>query len=181
MEGSMKKIILQIALGLAVILAVILIYASTKPNVFRVERSLQIHAAPESIAVYVADFHKWAEWSPWEKLDPAMKRTFSGSTSGKGAVYEWNGNDKVGSGRMEILDVVASKIIIKLDFITPFEGHNTTEVRFNSENGSTTLTWAMYGPSRYLSKVLGIFFNMDKIIGKDFETGLQNLKSVTEK
>jgi hypothetical protein len=111
-----------------------------------------------------------------------MKRTYSGADSGKGAVYAWDGNKNVGSGRMEILDAsVPSKIVIKLDFFTPFEGHNTAEFTMLPQGDATNLTWAMHGPAPFMSKVMQVFINMDNMIGKDFAIGLANLKRLTEK
>ena len=170
-------------IGIVVVLvAGLLIYAATKADSFRVERSASIKAPPEKIFALVNDLHKWVAWSPWENIDPALKRTYSGAESGKGAVYAWEGNNKVGSGSMEILESVpASRITIKLDFIKPFEGHNTAEFKIERAGDATALTWAMFGPSPYLSKVMGLVFSMDKMIGSQFETGLANLKTITEK
>lgn len=166
----------------AVLLAALLIFAATKPDTFSVQRATTINAPAEKIFVLISDFHNWGFWSPYEKLDPAMKRSFSGTTQGKGAVYAWDGTDKVGSGRMEITESSpSSKITIKLDFIKPFEGHNTAEFTFDTSGNSTNVTWAMHGPSPYIAKLMGIFFNMDNMIGKDFEAGLANLKAITEK
>ena len=110
-----------------------------------------------------------------------MKKTYSGAASGRGAVYEWDGNSQVGAGRMEILDVTPEKVTIKLDFLRPFEGHNTAELTLAPRGNATDVTWAMYGPNRYLSKVMSVFMNMDTMIGKEFETGLANLKGIAEK
>jgi len=110
-----------------------------------------------------------------------MKRTYSGAGSGKGAVYEWEGNSQVGAGRMEIIDTSPHKVTIKLDFIKPLEGHNTAEFTLEPKGESTDVTWAMYGPAPYISKLMGVFLNMDKMIGNDFATGLANLKTVAEK
>ena len=174
----MFKIILLIVI---VALAAVLGFATTRPDVFRVERSASIKAAPEKIFPLIADFHQWAEWSPWEKMDPAMQRTFSGAVSGKGAAYAWEGNSKVGAGRMEITDAVPSKITIQLDFIKPFEGHNIAEFTLTPNGDTTNVTWAMHGPAPFISKLIGLFCDMDKMIGKDFETGLANLKVIAQK
>jgi uncharacterized protein YndB with AHSA1/START domain len=178
----MRKTIATIAAVLVVVLAGVLIYAATKPDSFTVRRSATVKAPPDKIFALITDLHGWATWSPYEKKDPAMKRTFSGAAAGKGAVYEWDGNNSVGKGRMEIVDTAASsKITIKLDFIKPFEGHNTAEFTMEPKGDTTAVTWAMYGPSPYVAKVMGTFFNMDTMIGKDFEVGLANLKAVAEK
>jgi hypothetical protein len=113
-----------------------------------------------------------------------MKRTYSGPESGRGAIYAWDGNKNVGSGRMEILDASSpSKIVIKLDFFKPFEGHNTAEFSFVPERNAsaTTITWVMHGPSSFMSKVIQVFMNLDSMTGRDFEAGLANLKRLTEK
>lgn len=170
---------------LLVVVAGILIYAATKPNDFRVERRLAIKAPAGKIYAQIADLKAWQAWSPYEKKDPDMKRTLSGAPSGKGAVYEWDGNKNVGAGRMEILEAPAPSLVkIKLDFLKPFEGHNTAEftmVPGVPAGDTTNVTWAMYGPSSFMMKVMGTFMNMDKMIGDDFAVGLANLKSVAEK
>jgi uncharacterized protein YndB with AHSA1/START domain len=161
--------------------AAILTYAATKPDTFRVERSVSIKAQPKRVYSLLADFHAWGLWSPWEKVDPAMTRTFSGAAKGKGAVYEWTGDGKVGAVRMEIVEAVpTSKVVMKLDLISPLEGHDTAEYTLKRKNGVTTVTWAVYGPMPYPSKVLSVFRSMDTIVGKDFEAGLANLKTLAE-
>ncbi len=165
----------------AVLIICVLVFASTRADTFRVQRSTRIKAPPEKIFALINDFHSWGSWSPYEKLDPAMKRTYSGAANGRGAVYEWEGNSSAGAGRMEIIDSnPGSKVTVKLDFSKPFEGHNTAEFRMEPEGDSTNVTWAMFGPSPYIAKVMGLFFNMDTLLGKDFETGLANLKVITE-
>jgi uncharacterized protein YndB with AHSA1/START domain len=172
-----------IILGIIVVLiSALLLYASTKPDAFRVERSATINAPPERIFALINDFHHWPQWSPWEKLDPAMNKTHTGAPSGQGAIYEWEGNKKVGKGRMEIMESApSSKIVIKLDFFKPFEAHNTAEFTLQAQGNSTHINWAMLGQMPFLFKVMTTFMNMDKMIGKDFETGLANLKAIAEK
>ena len=166
---------------LVVIIAGILIYASTQPDTFSVTRKLTIKASPEILFAEINDFHRWKAWSPWEIKDPAMTRTFSGSPSGVGTIYEWNGNNDVGQGRMEILEsVLPKKIIIKLDFFKPIEGHNTAEFTFTPMPDGTLVNWEMRGPNMFIGKVMSVFMNMDKMIGTDFEAGLANLKQLTE-
>jgi uncharacterized protein YndB with AHSA1/START domain len=165
-----------------VLIAAILVYAATMPDDFRVQRTTSIKASPEKIFALINDLHRWDSWSPWEKMDPAMQRTFSGATAGKGAVYAWQGNSKVGEGRMEIADASPpSRVMIKLDFIKPIEGHNTAEFTLDPKGDSTNVSWSMYGPSAYIAKVIGVFASMDKMIGKEFENGLANMKAVAEK
>ena len=170
-----------IAIIIVLLIAALLIYAATKSDSFRIERSTTIKAPPEKISAYLTDFKQWAAWSPWEEKDPAMKRTFSGAASGKGAVYGWEGNKNVGTGRMEILDVQPQKVTVKLDFLAPFEAHNTAEYTMQPEGDSTKLTWAMFGPANYMSKVMTTVMSMEKMVGPDFEAGLAKLKTAAEK
>ncbi|MBX9945394.1 MAG: SRPBCC family protein [Reyranella sp.] len=167
---------------IAVLVVGVLIYAASKPDSFRVQRSASIKAPPDKIFALINDLRAWNAWSPYEKKDPAMKRTFSGASSGKGAIYEWDGNNQVGKGRMEITETTPpGKILIKLDFIKPFEGHNTAEFTMEPKGDDTVVTWAMYGPAAFMTKLIGIFMNMDAMIGNDFAAGLANLKVVAEK
>ena len=178
----MLEIVAIVAVILAIAIAAILVIAATKPNTLRVQRALSIRAPADRIFPLVSDFHQWKTWSPYENKDPAMQRTYGGADSGKGAVYAWDGNKNVGSGRMEILDTsVPSKILIKLDFFKPFEGHNTAEFTMLPQGDATLLTWTMHGPAVFMSKVMQVFMNLDHMIGKDFEVGLANLKKLTEK
>ncbi len=170
-----------IAIVIVVFIAGILGYAATRPDTLRVQRATTIHAAPDKIFAFINDFRSWPSWSPYEKKDPLMKRTLSGAASGKGAIYEWDGDKNIGKGRMEILDTTpGSKIVIKLDFFSPFEGHNTAEFALSPKGNATDLTWLMYGPNTFMGKVMGTFINMDKMIGDDFEVGLANLKVMAE-
>jgi Polyketide cyclase / dehydrase and lipid transport len=183
----MFEVIAIIAVVLAIAIAAILILAASKPNTFSVERAISVKAPPEKIFPLINDFHQWVSWSPYENKDPAMKRSYSGAESGKGAVYGWEGNSNVGAGRMEILETqslessAASKILIKLDFFKPFEGHNTAEFTMLPQGDATNLNWVMRGPAPFISKLMQVFMNLDHMIGKDFEVGLANLKRLTEK
>jgi hypothetical protein len=174
---------LAIIAGVIVVLIVAIIaFAATRPNSFRVERAASIKAPPAKVFDIINDFHNWGGWSPWEKLDSTMKKTHSGPANGKGAIYEWEGNNKVGKGRMEITDSLpSSKVTIKLDFFKPFEAHNTAEFTLAAQGDLTHVTWAMHGPSPFMIKVMQIFMSMDKMVGKDFETGLANMKALAEK
>ena len=178
----MFETLVIIAVVLAVIIAIVLILASTKPNTFRIQRAAVMNAPAEKIFPLIADFHQWLNWSPWEGKDPALKRTYSGAEHGQGAVYAWDGNKNVGSGRMEILQANSpSKVVIKLDFLKPFEAHNTAEFTMLPQGGATNVVWVMHGPAPFMSKVMQVFMNMDRMIGRDFEAGLANLKTMTEK
>jgi uncharacterized protein YndB with AHSA1/START domain len=177
-----KKIALRTALVLVVLIAAVLIFAATRPDAFRVERTISIKAPPEKIFPLINDFHNWVSWSPYEKLDPNLKRTYSGPAAGEGAVYEWEGDGNVGKGRMEITDAPApSRVAIQLDFIEPMEAHNAAEFTLEPQGDTTNVTWAMHGPSHYMMKVMDLFIGMDNMVGPQFEEGLANLKAVAEK
>ena len=180
----MFEVIIIIAVVVAI--ATVLILAARKPDTFSVRRATTVEAPPEKIFPLINDFHQWGTWSPYEHKDPAMKRSYSGAASGKGAVYAWDGNKNVGSGRMEILDTsVPTKIVIKLDFFAPFEGHNTAEFTMlpqgDATNLTTNVTWLMHGPVPFMAKIMHVLMNIDRMVGKDFEVGLANLKRLTGK
>ncbi len=174
-----------IAVGLTVLIAIFLIVAAMRPNSFRIERSIDIHAPADKIFPLINDYKHWGAWSPYENVDPAMRRTFSGAPSGKGSVYEWTGNKSIGHGRMEIIDATSpSKIVIKLDFFSPFEAHNIAEFTMRPQdsatNATTHVTWAMHGPAPYMAKIMHMFFNMDRMVGGQFQQGLTSMKAVAE-
>ena len=171
---------IQAGLIVASLLAAVLGWAATKPDTFRVERTRTMQAPPEKIVAMLEDFRQWRSWSPFEKLDPAMERGYSGPQSGKGAVYTWKGNSKAGEGRMEIVDVSPSRVTMKLEFQRPFKASNVIEFLLQPAGNETSVTWTMQGPSLYIGKVMGLFISMDKMIGKDFESGLANLKQRVE-
>lgn len=178
----LKKILKTLGAILVIAIAGILIYAKGQPDMLKVERSVIIAAPAAKIFPLINDLHSWNDWSPFEHRDPNMRRTFSGSAKGEGAAYEWNGNSEVGSGRMEIVKSMSpSQIVIKLDFISPFEGHDTAEFHLDSQGNSTKVTWSMFGPQSYVGKVMCVFMDMDSMIGKDFNEGLGKLKSIAEK
>lgn len=178
----MLKILLIILAVIVVLLLAVVVFASTRPNTFHVERSVVINAPPEKIFPLIADFREWQAWSPYEKKDPGMKRTTSGPPNGLGAVYAWDGNSNVGAGRMEIVEATpSSKVQIKLDFIRPFEGHNVATFTLSPATQGTAVTWAMDGPSPLIAKVMGLVFNLDTMIGGDFAQGLENLKALAER
>jgi hypothetical protein len=173
----MLKIIL---ITLIALLAAVLALAATRPGSFRVERSIRINAPPEKILPLINDFHQWGVWSPYEKLEPGMSRAYSGTPAGKGAVYEWQGNGKAGAGRMEIVAALPTQTLIKLDFSKPFTAHNIAGFTARPDGAATRLTWSMEGPAPFMTRLVGLFFNMDQMIGGDFETGLTKLKAVVE-
>ena len=171
----------KILLILAAIIAIILVAAVFQPAEFRVIRSATIAAPAATVFAEINDFHRWQAWSPWEKLDPAMKRTFEGPASGVGASYGWEGNSDVGAGRMTITESKPAELIrIKLEFLKPMPGECPTEFAFRSEGGATTVTWTMTGANSYLAKIMCLFMSMDKMIGGDFEKGLGTLKQLAE-
>jgi uncharacterized protein YndB with AHSA1/START domain len=175
-------VIKKIVIAIVAVIALFLGFAAMQSDSFRIQRSISIKAPPEKIFSILNDFHKWPSWSPYEKLDPQMKRSYSGEPSGKGSIYDWEGNDQVGKGHMEIVESTEpSKVVSKLDFIKPFEAHNFAEFTLVPQSDSTVVTWAMYGPKNYFCKVMHLVVNVDSMCGKDFETGLANLKTVTEK
>lgn len=171
-------------IGIVVALAIlaVLILAARKPDIFRVERSATITAPPEKIFAFINDFNQWRVWSPWEKKDPGMQRMFGSTVSGKGATYAWEGNKEVGQGSMEITESVASsKIALKLEFIKPFVASNTVDFTLASSGDTTSVRWCMQGPTPFMMKIFHVFMDMDKMVGRDFEAGLADLKTIAEK
>ena len=177
----MLKTLAIIGVVIVVAIAGILIYAATKPDTFRVQRVVLINAPSDKIFPLINDIKAWTVWSPYEKKDPAMKRTYGAVTAGKGATYAWEGNKDVGQGSLEIVESSPRKIVLKLDFLKPFEAHNMGEFLLEPKGDSTSVTWAIYGPSPYMSKVMSTFMDFDKMIGRDFEHGLADLKAAAEK
>jgi hypothetical protein len=150
-------------------------------DTFRIARSATIAAPPERIAPHIQDFHAWERWSPYEKLDPQMKKTFSGADRGVGASYAWEGHSKAGAGTMTITGATPQKITLALQFTKPMRSENTAEFTLEPDGSGTRVTWTMIGPKNLLMKVMGVFVNMDKMIGQAFEEGLGKLKELVEK
>jgi uncharacterized protein YndB with AHSA1/START domain len=170
-----------IAILLAVAIGAALIYASTAPDRFMISRSALIDAPAERIFPLINDLHAHTQWSPFEK-DPNMKRTHSGAPKGKGAVYEWDGNRQVGSGRIAITDTVPnSKVTLKLDMFRPFTAHNDVEFTLVPNGSGTNVSWAMQGPQPFMAKLMSTFINCDKMVGSQFEEGLAKLKAIAER
>jgi uncharacterized protein YndB with AHSA1/START domain len=177
-----KTIAIALAVMLAVAIGAVLAYAATKPDVFRVQRAATIKAPAAAIFPMISDFRNWAAWSPYEKKDPAMKKTYSGAPSGQGAIYEWDGDKNVGRGRIEITDAsVPSRVALNLDMLAPFKAHNVVEFTLEPKGEFTTVTWAMNGRVPFFAKVLHVFFDMDRMVGQDFEAGLAGLKAIAER
>ena len=174
----------KILIGFVVLAAVFAVVVVLQPSAFTITRSATIAAAPETVFSQVNDFRNWAVWSPWEKLDPGMKRTFEGPAAGKGAVYKWAGNDKVGEGRMTIVESdPAKEVRIKLDFIKPFESTADTLFGFSPAGAGTTVTWTMKGRNdNFIAKAFCLVTGgPDKMVGPDFEKGLAQMKAVVER
>jgi hypothetical protein len=173
----LKKILIGLAVAVVALAGII----STQPVDYAVQRSATIQAPADIAFAMVNDFHRWAEWSPWDKLDPNMKRTFTGANAGLDAMYEWTGNDKVGEGRMTIQESKASELVrIRLEFIKPFASTSTTEFAFAPEGTGTKVTWTMKGKNDFIGKAFSFFNDMDAMIGKDFENGLAAMKKGAE-
>lgn len=173
----MKKVLVV----LLVVVVALLGFIATRPNRYHVERSVTIAAPNRTVFPKVNDLHQWQTWSPWEKLDPQMKRTYEGAEAGVGAGYHWVGNDKVGEGRMTITDSRPNEQVgIHLNFIKPFASSSVTTFTFIPGGPGTKVTWTMDGDNNFMAKTMSLFMNMDKMIGGDFEKGLATLKSVSE-
>jgi hypothetical protein len=171
----------KIALAAVVLLAVLAIAIATRPSEYRVSRSQSIDAAASGVYSQVADFRRWKAWSPWEKLDPSMQTEYAGDAGVPGASYAWKGNEKVGEGRMTILDARPGQLIeIKLEFIKPFASVAKTRFDFTPQGGTTKVTWTMDGHNDFVGKAFSLVMDMDKMVGGDFERGLAQLKAIAE-
>lgn len=166
---------------LAGLIVTFLIVVALRPSVLRVARTTSVSAPASAVFAHVNDFRRWAAWSPYEKRDPTMRKTYEGATAGKGAIYTWNGNNEVGEGRTTITESRPSDLIrIRLEMVRPFACTNDVEFTFRPQGDQTAVTWTMTGRNRFIAKAAGMFINMDKMIGGDFEKGLAQLKSVVE-
>lgn len=173
----LKKILLVLAVAIVALLVVI----ATRPDSYRVQRSAKIDGPPNAVFATLADFHSFAKWSPWEKRDPAMKRTISEPASGVGASYAWEGNDDVGKGKMTITESVPpTRLVQRLEFIEPFPSVADTSFEVKPDGAASNVTWAMTGKNNFMGKAFSLFMDMDAMIGKDFEEGLANLDRVVK-
>lgn len=171
----------KILLALVLVIAGIAVYAWTRPDTFAVERSIRIDAPPGRVYPLIADFRQWQRWSPWEKLDPAMQRMHEGPSTGAGARYSWKGNDTVGSGQMTITAAaMPRRVDIDLQFIEPMASSSQTRFEIAPDGSGSRVRWTMTGHSPYFLKLMGVFVNLDSMLGKDFDTGLTQLKQVAE-
>lgn len=174
----MLKKVLQ---GLGALIVAFIGVVATQPGAYKVTRTASIAAPPEAVFNLINDFHQWEGWSPWAKLDPSMKTTYSGPASGIGAKYHWLGNDQVGEGRMTILSSdPASTVKINLEFIKPFESESVTTFTLSPDGAGTRVEWAMEGQSNFLTKAFTLFSSMDSTVGPDFERGLAQMKQLAE-
>ena len=171
-----------ILIGLAAVIVIFLIVAAFQPADFRVTRSATIAAPPEAIFAQINNLHQWNQWSPFAKLDPNMKNTFSGPPEGVGASQAWVGNSQAGEGRMTIVESAPNeRIAMKLEFIKPFAGTNAVEFTLKPEGNQTTVSWSMAGEKNFMAKAMGLFMDCDKMCGGMFEEGLANLRAVVER
>jgi hypothetical protein len=171
----------KILLGLVAVIVALAGFIATRPDTYSVQRTATMKASPDIAFAMVNDFHQWAAWSPWEKLDPAMKRSLEGPASGVGAKYSWSGNDDVGEGRMTIEESKPSELVrIRLEFIKPFESSSNTTFTFKPEGESVSVTWKMEGTNNFVGKAFSAFMDMDAMIGKDFDKGLASIKTLAE-
>jgi hypothetical protein len=175
------KIVLWVAGAVAVLIAGFAIVVAMQPGEFRVTRSAKMKASPAAVFEQVNSFQKWDAWSPWAKLDPNAKVEFSGPTAGEGAKFAWSGNDKVGAGQQEIVESKPDELIrIRLEFERPMTATNTVELTFKPQADETVVAWTMFGPNNFMGKAFGLFVDCDKLVGADFEKGLENLKAIVE-
>ncbi len=164
-----------------IVIVMIAVFISSQPKTFRVERSVTVAAPAAAAFALVNDFHQWPAWSPWEKVDPNTKRTYGGSPTGVGATYAWEGNRKVGSGRMEITESRPNELVrLTIEFIVPMKAKNTIDFTFKQEGDQTVITQAMYGDCNFMAKAMHLVMSMDKMVGKPFEQGLADIKNIAE-
>ena len=176
-----KKILIGIGAAIFAVIAIFVIVVALQPSDFRIARTATIAAPAESVFNQVNDLHKWAAWSPYEKIDPALKRTYSGNPSGVGAIYEWVGNKDVGEGRATIIESRPNELVrIQLEFLKPFAATNIAEFSLAPSGNQTSVTWSMTGTNNFMFKAVCLFMNMDKIVGSQFEQGLTQMKSLLE-
>ena len=167
---------------IVLVVAAFLVLLAVRPNTFSVQRSVVIAAPADKIYPLIADFHAdgWGRWSPWEGIDPNLKRSFSGAESGLGAIYAWEGDNKVGSGRMEIVRAHPRRLDIQLDFYKPMKNSTLAEFTIDQAGAEERVTWTMSGPVPYFARAFHMVFNMDKLVGGQFDQGLRKLKAQAE-
>jgi hypothetical protein len=170
-----------VLIGLVAVVVVFLAVVALQPSAFRISRSATMAAPAPAVFAQVNDFRNWEAWNPWQKLDPAAKNTYSGPPAGPGAMCAWAGNSEIGEGRMTITESRPNELIrIKLEFLKPFEVTNTAEFTFEPAGNQTAVTWSMFGHNTLMGKAIGLFMNMDRMIGEQFEKGLADMNSIVE-
>jgi hypothetical protein len=177
----LKAVLIVVAVLALGVGGVVAYAAATQPDTFRVQRTATINAPSEKLVGILTDLRRGAEWSPYEKKDPSMKKTFSGPASGPGAKLEWDGNGDVGAGSLTVADVTPSKVTLDLAMTRPMNANNVVEYIFTPQGNATAMTWAMHGPMPLLSKVICVFMNFDRMVGTDMERGLKDLKALAER
>jgi len=181
-RGLVAKVLIAIAAIVAVVVLGFVVVVAMQPTDFRYARTATMSAPADEVFAQVNDFHKWNDWSPWAKLDPAAKNSFEGPSEGEGAIFRWSGNDEVGEGKMTIIESRPGELVkIKLDFVKPFEGTATAEYTFQPQGDQTAVTWAMYGKNDFVGKAVSLFMDCEKMVGDQFDQGLANMKAVVEK
>jgi len=178
----MIDILIYVAVALILVLAGLLAYAATKPDTFHVQRSTGINAPAERIFPLIANLKSMNMWNPFLEPDPAIKISYSGPDSGKGAVHTWSGNSKVGEGRIEITDAApSSRVTMQLDMLKPMKARNAVEFTLQPNGNTTAVTWAMSGGQPFIGKLMTVFIDCDKMVGRQFEKGLGQLKAIAER
>ena len=173
--------LVKIVIGVVVVIGVFAVIVAMRPSDFRVERSAVVSAPAPVVFAQVNDLHNWDAWSPWAKLDPAAKQTFEGPRAGTGAAFAWAGNNQVGEGRMTITESRPNELVrFRLDFVKPFAGINAAEFTFKPQGDQTAVMWTMSGHQNFIAKAICMFMDMDKMVGRQFEQGLAQMKSVAE-
>jgi uncharacterized protein YndB with AHSA1/START domain len=178
----MLKTLMIVAIVVAAAIASLLAYAATRPDTFKVKRSRLIDAPAEKIFPLISNLRQMNTWNPFSKGDPTLKVTYSGPADGPGGAYDWDGEGRSGKGRIEITDAAPpSKVTMNLTMLAPIEAHNIVEFTLRTEGNATEVTWAMTGHDRPLiAKIMDVLFSMDRMVGGQFEKGLEDLKAIAE-
>jgi hypothetical protein len=176
----MKKVLIGVGVGLVVLVGGFVGVVAMQPNELVIERKATVAASPEQLQPLCADLQKWETWNPWHDLDPNMKLTYGSVTAGEGASYSWEGNDDVGKGSMEVLKVEPGMVEYALRFEEPFQDQSIIRISFEPEGEKTQVVWRMEGENTFMTKMIGLFMDMDALVGKDFEKGLRNLEAAAQ-
>lgn len=171
----------KILFGLATLLVVLVVITIIQPSEYRVSRTLTMAAPAQDIFAQLNDFHRWEAWSPWAKLDPAAKTSFEGPSAGKGAIFAWSGNSKVGEGRMTLIESTPDSLVrTRTDFVKPFVGSSYSEFKLHPEGNRTTVSWTMFGQNDFIGKAMCLVISMEKVLGGEMEKGLAGIKALVE-